>query len=483
MGHQPGAGDVELDDGPEALRADRLGGAEELPAGVVDERVDAPVALEDPVDEAVDGLLVADVERLVLGLAAERLDRGNHLRDRLLAPPAADDGRAEPARARAPSPCRGRYRRRRRCRPGRRAGRAQICVSSPAPSRAKAICLNPLAMSIRAEAKRLTQPLPGGQAGASVVVEPLKVGEMRCARSFIEKATPFPVLRMAGLAATESVTIPVPAFLVRHPKAGAFLVDTGFHPSVGSKPTENLGGLLGRFSHPSLDPAEELAVQLRARDVDLKSIRLVVMTHMHFDHTSGMSEVPDATFVLSRGRVGGGDRRQPAVAERLPPRPLQLRLRLPDDLLRLRLGRLLRELRPHLRPVRRRQRPARLDARPQRRPPVGDLPARRPRLRDRRRRRLHDGAARRRSRAAAAARPPQLAPLACASWRDSPPSTPTRRSRPGTTPSSGRRSRRATSSGDPRRSRRADRRRPHRRGGSSGRRSSGPRARVASTSP
>ena len=154
-------------------------------------------------------------------------------------------------------------------------------------------------MAIRAEAKRLPQPLPGGQAGASVVVEPLKVGEMRCARSFLEKATPFPVLRMAGLAATESVTIPVPVFLVRHPKAGAFLVDTGFHPSVGSKPTENLGGLLGRFSHPSLDPADELAVQLRAREVDLKSIRLVVMTHMHFDHTSGMSELPDATFVVS----------------------------------------------------------------------------------------------------------------------------------------------------------------------------------------
>ena len=154
-------------------------------------------------------------------------------------------------------------------------------------------------MSMRVEAKRLTRPLPGGQEAASVVVEPLKVGEMLCPRSFIEKATPFPLLRMAGPAATGTVTIPVPAFLVRHPKAGPFLVDTGFHPSVGSSPTENLGGLLGRFSHPSLDPSEELAVQLRERDVDLKSIRLVVLTHMHFDHTSGMSELPDATFVVS----------------------------------------------------------------------------------------------------------------------------------------------------------------------------------------
>ncbi len=46
VGHLPGALDVELDDGAKALRRDRLGGAEELPAGVVDEQVDAAVALE-----------------------------------------------------------------------------------------------------------------------------------------------------------------------------------------------------------------------------------------------------------------------------------------------------------------------------------------------------------------------------------------------------------------------------------------------------
>jgi len=38
---------------------------------------------------------------------------------------------------------------------------------------------------------------------------------------------------------------------------------------------------------------------LRAKGVDPKGVKLVVMTHMHFDHTSGMSEFPDATFVIS----------------------------------------------------------------------------------------------------------------------------------------------------------------------------------------
>ena len=131
-------------------------------------------------------------------------------------------------------------------------------------------------------------------------------------------------------------------------------------------------------------------------------IPIVVMTHMHLDHTSAISEFPNSTFVVSEGRVGGGDDRPAARSlQRLPPRPLRLRLRLPHGRLRPRRDRLLRELRPHLRPLRRRLDPARLHARPQRRPHVGDLPPRRARLRDRRRRRSTrqaqlDGARRRR---------------------------------------------------------------------------------------
>ena len=56
--------------------------------------------------------------------------------------------------------------------------------------------------------------------------------------------------------------------------------------------------------------------------------------------------------------------------------------------------RLLLDLRPHLRPVRRRQHPARLHAGPHGGPQERDRPPRRSRLRDRRRRHLHDAPAR-----------------------------------------------------------------------------------------
>ena len=40
--------------------------------------------------------------------------------------------------------------------------------------------------------------------------------------------------------------------------------------------------------------------QLRARGLDAADLRVVLMTHMHFDHASAISEFPNATFVLSK---------------------------------------------------------------------------------------------------------------------------------------------------------------------------------------
>ena len=75
--------------------ADRLGGAEELAAGVVDEHVEAPVALQQRVEEAADRLLLADVEALVLEAAGQGGGQLGGLRQRLLAAPAGDHDGAE----------------------------------------------------------------------------------------------------------------------------------------------------------------------------------------------------------------------------------------------------------------------------------------------------------------------------------------------------------------------------------------------------
>jgi glyoxylase-like metal-dependent hydrolase (beta-lactamase superfamily II) len=93
--------------------------------------------------------------------------------------------------------------------------------------------------------------------------------------------------------------IPVPAFLVRHPSAGAILVDTGLHPSIATDGKENFGGLANRFGGPTLEPGEDVPAQLRARGLSPGEIPIVVMTHMHLDHTSAISEFPNSTFIVS----------------------------------------------------------------------------------------------------------------------------------------------------------------------------------------
>jgi len=64
VGHEPRTFEVQPHDGAEPLGRDRLGRGEELPAGVVDQQVDAAAALEDGGHEALDVPLVADVARV-----------------------------------------------------------------------------------------------------------------------------------------------------------------------------------------------------------------------------------------------------------------------------------------------------------------------------------------------------------------------------------------------------------------------------------
>ncbi len=157
-------------------------------------------------------------------------------------------------------------------------------------------------MTVHVEAKPLHEPLAGGTAGATVAVEPIIAGHATWSRSMMESpGGRFLTAKvLLGLLTSKSaVTIPIPTFLIRHPSAGAILVDTGFHPSISTDGTENFGKLATRIGKPALEPGEDVPAQLRKRGIDPGEVPIVVMTHMHLDHTSAISEFPKATFVLS----------------------------------------------------------------------------------------------------------------------------------------------------------------------------------------
>jgi N-acyl homoserine lactone hydrolase len=93
---------------------------------------------------------------------------------------------------------------------------------------------------------------------------------------------------------------PCAAYVIRHPTAGAILIDTGFHAQAARSPRREFGALMS-IPFRALKPAHApFDAQLRALGVDPASVGRVVMTHLHLDHTSGLRLLPAAQVVCDR---------------------------------------------------------------------------------------------------------------------------------------------------------------------------------------
>lgn len=153
-------------------------------------------------------------------------------------------------------------------------------------------------MAVHVTPTPLSRPLPGGQAGATVSVEPIVTGQVEMVAEAIEGEGG----RMGSLrrfVSGERRLYPCPVFLIRHPGAGPVLVDTGFHPSVATDPKHSFGRALNFALRPRLEPGADVVSQLRRRGIDPAQVGTVILTHLHADHASAISELPDSTFVVS----------------------------------------------------------------------------------------------------------------------------------------------------------------------------------------
>ncbi len=90
-----------------------------------------------------------------------------------------------------------------------------------------------------------------------------------------------------------SVSVDVFAFLVRHPKFGDYLIDSGYDSSFGAEKggKGNISGFLGSnyIKKTEQNPNQDIASQLNLRKAELKG---VLLTHLHPDHTSGIPDLP-----------------------------------------------------------------------------------------------------------------------------------------------------------------------------------------------
>ncbi|MFJ4170742.1 N-acyl homoserine lactonase family protein [Paenarthrobacter sp. NPDC089714] len=74
-------------------------------------------------------------------------------------------------------------------------------------------------------------------------------------------------------------------WLIEH-EQGPILVDTGFYPEGGERRKRQMN------RHP--------VAALETLGVDAKDIRLVIMTHLHWDHAGNLLDFPNAEFVLAK---------------------------------------------------------------------------------------------------------------------------------------------------------------------------------------
>jgi N-acyl homoserine lactone hydrolase len=157
-------------------------------------------------------------------------------------------------------------------------------------------------------------PLPGGKPGATVRVHPIMTGEMHAPRVFSD--------RPGGLLAIPKIAVqalgprggwdwlPIPAFLVEHPGAGAILVDTGLHQDCATDVASSMGAIGTLLYQVRMADDQALRFQLPARGVQPKDVAIVVMTHLHIDHASAVSDFAGAMFIVDKDEwaaaAGGG---------------------------------------------------------------------------------------------------------------------------------------------------------------------------------
>jgi N-acyl homoserine lactone hydrolase len=156
-------------------------------------------------------------------------------------------------------------------------------------------------VSVAAETKRARLPLPGGVEGAGVRVHPMRTARMLAMPHFFQRPRgPLSTVRGLGVLTPRRryTPVPIPAYLVEHPGAGPMLIDTGLPKAVAEEGAAALGRAFAVAYSIEMEPEWAVVEQLPAFGPDPMDIRIVVMTHLHYDHAGAIPAFPRATFVV-----------------------------------------------------------------------------------------------------------------------------------------------------------------------------------------
>jgi N-acyl homoserine lactone hydrolase len=91
------------------------------------------------------------------------------------------------------------------------------------------------------------------------------------------------------------VRVPVPAYLIET-DSERILVDTGLNPAAVKDPAGRYG------SREAIGPFQPELDQALGEQIDLATITMVVLTHLHFDHVGGLEHVPPSAPIVVQRR-------------------------------------------------------------------------------------------------------------------------------------------------------------------------------------
>jgi glyoxylase-like metal-dependent hydrolase (beta-lactamase superfamily II) len=96
----------------------------------------------------------------------------------------------------------------------------------------------------------------------------------------------------------EPYEIPVPWYLITHPK-GNIVIDGGNAVECATDPRGYWGGISDVY-WPIMNEEDGCVNQVRSLNIPLESVRFVLQSHLHLDHTGAIGRFPGATHVVQR---------------------------------------------------------------------------------------------------------------------------------------------------------------------------------------
>ena len=92
--------------------------------------------------------------------------------------------------------------------------------------------------------------------------------------------------------------IPVPWFLIKHPE-GNVVIDGGNAVEAAIDKRGHWGDVVEAYD-PVMDVADNCADQCRLIGIDLQSVRYVLQSHLHLDHSGAIGRFPNAQIICQR---------------------------------------------------------------------------------------------------------------------------------------------------------------------------------------